>query len=93
MNKAQLVEQVASSTNQSKLITRQVLDGFLKAIGDSLAAGNKIEIRGFGSFKVKRRKERVARNPRTGQEVRIPSRFVPTFKPSRSLSAMLSDDD
>ena len=42
MNKAQLVEQVASSSNQSKLLTRQVLDGFLKAIGDSLATGNKI---------------------------------------------------
>ena len=93
MNKAQLMEQVAGSTNQSKLLTRQILDGFLKAIGDSLAAGNKIEIRGFGSFKVKRRKERVARNPRTSQKVQIPSRFVPTFKPSRSLGAILSDDD
>jgi len=89
MNKAQLIEKVAGSTKQSKLVTKQVLDGFLDAIGDSLCVGNKIEIRGFGSFKVKQRKERVARNPRTGEVVIIPSRAVPTFKPSRKLGAKI----
>ena len=87
MNKAQLVEKVADSTKLSKQVTKKVLDGFLEAIGDSLSQVTTIEIRGFGSFKVKQRKARVARNPRTGEEVKIPSRSVPTFKPSRKLRA------
>ncbi len=85
MNKADLVSKVAASTNQSKVVTRKILDNFLEAVGDTLAAGNNIEIRGFGSFKVKKRKAQVARNPRTGERVNIPSRFVPAFKPSRNL--------
>jgi DNA-binding protein HU-beta len=85
MNKAELVSKVAESTNQSKALTRDVLEKFLEAVGDTLSAGNNIEIRGFGSFKVKKRKAQVARNPRTGERVNIPSRFVPAFKPSRNL--------
>ena len=85
MNKAQLVEKVANSTNQSKLVTKQILEGFLDSIGESLCEGRKIEIRGFGSFKVKQRKARVTRNPRTGEKIHVPSRSVPTFKPSRKL--------
>ncbi len=85
MNKADLVSKVAESTNQSKVVTRKILDNFLEAVSDTLAAGNNIEIRGFGSFKVKKRKAQVARNPRTGEPVNIPSRFVPAFKPSRNL--------
>ncbi len=85
MNKADLVSKVAESTNQSKVVTRKILDNFLESVGDTLAAGNNIEIRGFGSFKVKKRKAQVARNPRTGEPVNIPSRFVPAFKPSRNL--------
>lgn len=85
MNKAELVSKVAESTDQSKAATRKILDNFLEAVGDTLAAGNNIEIRGFGSFKVKKRKAQVARNPRTGEQVKVPSRFVPAFKPSRNL--------
>ena len=85
MNKAELVSKVAEATSQSKTVTREVLEVFLDAVGETLASGNKIEIRGFGSFKVKRRKQQVARNPRTGEKVTVPSRFVPSFKPSRQL--------
>jgi len=86
MNKAELVEKVARETGQSKAVTREVLDNFLDAVGRTLASGNKIEIRGFGSFRVKRRKAQVARNPRTGEKVAVPSRFVPSFKPSKTLA-------
>ncbi|MBN2289919.1 MAG: integration host factor subunit beta [Candidatus Glassbacteria bacterium] len=85
MNKAQLVEKVAGSTKLSKQATKKVLDELLEVIGKSLSAGTSIELRGFGSFKVKQRKERMARNPRTGEQVKVPSRSVPTFKPSRSF--------
>ena len=85
MNKHELVSKVAQSTGQSKRLTRQILDDLLETLGDTLATGNKIELRGFGSFKIKRRKAQVARNPRTGEKVNVPSRFVPSFKPSRNL--------
>ena len=90
MNKAELVSKVSEDTNQSKAVTREVLEKLLEAVGDTLAAGNNIEIRGFGSFKVKKRKAQKARNPRTGEQVDIPSRFVPAFKPSRNLVARVA---
>jgi DNA-binding protein HU-beta len=85
MNKAELIEKVAAKTRQSKGLTKKVLEKFIESVGETLAAGNNIEIRGFGSFKVKKRKELKARNPRTGEKVIVPSRFVPAFKPSRRL--------
>ncbi|HUU30108.1 MAG TPA: HU family DNA-binding protein [archaeon] len=85
MNKAELVNRVAETTRLPKGVTKNILEKFLEAVGETLSAGNNIEIRGFGSFKVKKRKKQIARNPRTGEKVIVPSRFVPTFKPSRQL--------
>ena len=62
-----------------------VVDGFLNAVKKALATGDNIEIRGFGTFKVRRRKTRMARNPRTGDPVKVPMRAVPVFKPSKHL--------
>jgi nucleoid DNA-binding protein len=89
MNKLELIEQVAARTGQSKSVARDVLDGLLDTFEQALVCGNTIEIRGFGSFKVKRRESQNARNPRTGEKVEIPSRFVPVFKPSKTLSEKL----
>jgi nucleoid DNA-binding protein len=63
------------------------VDGFLNAIRQALAEGNHIEIRGFGTFKVRNRRARVARNPRTGEPVRVEARAVPVFKPSKNFRA------
>ena len=87
MNKLELIEKVAQQTGQSKSATREVLDGLLETMEGALICGNTIEIRGFGSFKVKRRESQGARNPRTGERVEVPRRFVPTFKPSKTLAA------
>ena len=85
MTKADLVHQVADAIGPG--ITRRdctlVVDGFLNAIKQALASGQNIEIRRFGTFKVRIRKERLARNPRTGDPVPVPARAVPVFKPSR----------
>ena len=74
MTKADLVEQVAEAIGPG--ITKKdcalVVDGFLNAVKLALANGDNIEIRGFGTFKVRKRKTRVARNPRTGDPVRVP---------------------
>ncbi len=87
MTKADLVEQVADAigpgvTNKDCAL---VVDGFLNAVKQALAEGENIEIRGFGTFKVRKRKSRMARNPRTGDSVEVPARHVPIFKPSKHL--------
>ncbi len=92
MTKADLVEQIAEATGLTKKDTAVVVDGFLEAVKRALAREQNIEIRGFGSFKVKRRKARKARNPRTGEPVHVPGRLVPTFKPSKELKEMVMDE-
>jgi nucleoid DNA-binding protein len=87
MTKADLVEQVAQAIGPgiTKKDCAAVVDGFLNAIKQALAKQQNIEIRGFGTFKVRRRKARVARNPRTGATVQVPARPVPVFKPSKNF--------
>jgi integration host factor subunit beta len=92
MTKADLVEQVAEAIGPG--VTKKdcglVVDGFLNAVKAALARGDNIEIRGFGTFKVRTRKARMARNPRTGDPVGVPSRAVPVFKPSKHLRARVA---
>ncbi len=85
MTKADLVEQVyqAIGPGVTKKDCGGVIDAFLNATKRALADGKHIEIRGFGTFKVRRRRPRMARNPRTGAAVTVPARSVPVFKPSR----------
>ena len=81
MTKADLVEQVAEAIGPgiTKKDCAMVVDGFLNAVKKALATGDNIEIRGFGTFKVRRRKTRMARNPRTGDPVKVPMRAVPVY--------------
>jgi integration host factor subunit beta len=87
MTKADLVEQVTEAIGPG--ITKKdcalVVDGLLNAIKAALADHETIEIRGFGTFKVRERRSRVARNPRTGERVEVAARAVPVFKPSKDL--------
>jgi integration host factor subunit beta len=93
MTKADLVEQVAEAIGPgvTKKDCALVVDGFLNAVKQALADGENIEIRGFGTFKVRKRKSRMARNPRTGDAVRVPARHVPVFKPSKHLRTQVSE--
>ena len=87
MTKADLVEQVADAIGPrvTKRECGLVVDAFLDAVKEALARGDGIELRGFGTFKVRHRQARTGRNPRTGEEVEVPPRYVPVFKPSRHL--------
>jgi integration host factor beta subunit len=87
MTKADLVEQVSDAIGPgvTKKDCALIVDGFLNALKHALARGENIEIRGFGTFKVNKRKPRTARNPRTGDAVPVPTRDVPVFKPSKDL--------
>ena len=93
MTKADIVARISQSTGMTKADTSDVLDALLEAISAALGRGEKIEMRGFGIFKVENRKARVARNPKTGQEIRIPPRAVPVFKPSDHLKARVQDGE
>ena len=87
MTKADLVERAADAIGPA--VTKKncglVVDAFLDAVKDALERGEGIEIRGFGTFKVRRRKRRTARNPRTGEPVEVPARAAPVFQPSSLL--------
>jgi nucleoid DNA-binding protein len=85
MTKADLVDEIAERTGLTKKDVAETVDEFLASVTRALEAGKHIEIRGFGTFKVKDRKSRIARNPRTGDAVQVPARRVPVFKVSKEL--------
>jgi len=89
MTKADLVVRVheAIGPGVTKKDCAALVDGFLNAIKQAMVEGENIEIRGFGTFKVRDRRPRLGRNPRTGEPVRVPARSVPVFKPSRLFKA------
>ena len=90
MTKADLVERVAERTGLTRTDVSVVVESFLDSIKKTLEGGNNIEIRGFGTFKIKLRKSRKARNPRTGEVVPVPDRKVPVFKPSNDFKNMIT---
>lgn len=87
--KADLVDIVAKGTGITKLETEAIIEGFLRSIIDTLADNKTIEIRGFGSFKVKKRRARDARNPKSGTKVFVPEHYVPAFKFSKEFKEMV----
>ena len=91
MTKADIVDVIASATGLTKVETEAVVDGFISTVIDALKSGKNIEIRGFGSFKVKKRKGRVARNPRTGEQVLVPEHWVPLFKVSKEVKMLVNE--
>ena len=89
MTKADLVEEVSARTGVSKNHTALIVDGLLDSVSRALSDGQHLEIRGFGTFKVRERRARRARNPRSGSEVMVPAKLVPVFKPSKELKAQV----
>ncbi|HIY53980.1 MAG TPA: HU family DNA-binding protein [Candidatus Agathobaculum merdavium] len=85
MKKNDLVTLVASQTGLSKKDTEKTVDLVFAAIGDALAAGDKVQISGFGSFETRQRAARVGHNPRTGEEIQIAAAKTPVFKPGKTL--------
>ena len=80
MTKADIVERVAEGTGLTKLETEAIIEGFLDTVIQFLKEGKRIEIRGFGSYRVKKKAARYARNPRTGEKVFVEEHYVPVFK-------------
>ena len=93
MTKAELVEIISEETGVNKKDTGIIVNLIMENIGQALVSGDKVELRGFGSFKVKTRRARLARNPRTGDSVDVPAKRVPFFKASNELKACLNKKD
>jgi len=90
MTKAELIEKVAEKVDGlSKKQTEVVINTIFDSVKRALAAGDKIEIRGFGSFKIRNRRKREGRNPKTGEPVRVPAKKVPFFKPGKELKELV----
>jgi len=85
MTKADIVDKVAAGTGLTKLETEAIIEGFFKTVIEYLKEGKGIEIRGFGSFRVKKKNARQARNPKSGEQVFVPEHYVPTFKFSKEF--------
>ena len=85
MVKAELISQISNELNMSKKEVALIVNTVFETITQSLAQGDKVEIRGFGSFRTKQRGERLGRNPRTGESVKVPAKQVPYFKAGKDL--------
>ncbi len=85
MTKADLIDEISRSVEMSRKDSEVIVDTIFDSIVESLRAGDKIEIRGFGSFRTRQRKARTGRNPKTGEKVDVPARRIPFFKPSKEL--------
>jgi DNA-binding protein HU-beta len=90
MTKNTLIDRVAEATQGAKTETERVIDAVLVSITEALVKGEKVDLRGFGSFQVSGKKERQGRNPRTGEPMTIAARNVAVFKPSKELSGRLN---
>jgi integration host factor subunit beta len=90
MTKAELVAQVAAKTQMTQQQTAEVVDLFLASIVEALQAGDKVELRGFGSFRHRTRRPRQGRNPKTGDVVEVPARVVPFFTAAKQMHDRLN---
>ena len=89
MNKAQLVEKIATDAEISKAAATRALDAFTGAVTSSLKEGNSVALVGFGTFSVKERAARTGRNPQTGATIEIAAAKIPSFKAGKALKESL----
>ena len=85
LTKADLIEEVLRITELPRKESETIVETIFDSIIESLQKGQKIEIRGFGSFRTRERRGRVGRNPKTGEKVEVPAKKIPFFKPSKEL--------
>lgn len=90
MTKADLVEKVTALGDLTRKDGEIIVDTLFEAVIGALKADDKVEIRGFGSFRTRQRKPRVGRNPKTGAKVDVPAKRVPFFKPSKELRDLVN---
>jgi integration host factor subunit beta len=90
MTKAELIEEVSRVVEMSRKDSEVMVETIFDSIVRSLRTGDKVEIRGFGSFRTRQRQPRIGRNPKTGARVDVPSKRIPFFKPSKELKDLVN---
>jgi integration host factor subunit beta len=90
MTKADLVEEVSRNSDLNKKDAEVIVQTVLDSIVESLKTGEKVELRGFGSFRLRERASREGRNPKTGESVFVPAKKVPYFKPGKELKELIN---
>jgi integration host factor subunit beta len=93
MTKAELIEEVSRVSNLTKKHSEIIVDTVFKSVINALHRGEKIELRGFGSFRIRQRESRKGRNPKTGEKVDVPAKKVPYFKPGKELKELINRED
>jgi integration host factor subunit beta len=93
MTKADLVEEVERATDLSRKESEAVVETIFESIIGALQGDDKIEIRGFGSFRTRQRRGRTGRNPKTGAKVEVPPKKIPFFKPSKELKDFINSPE
>jgi len=91
MTKSDIINEVSNNTGLTKVETEAVLEGVISSISKALRKGNRVDIRGFGSFIVKERKARQARNPSTNKIINLNLRYIPSFKVSKILKESVNN--
>ncbi len=91
MTKAELVEEVARAAELTKKDAERLVEIVFESMIEALNRGEKIELRGFGSFRVRERSARRGRNPKTGTPVDIPTKRIPYFKPGKELKELINE--
>jgi len=90
MTKAELVEEVSRAVTATRKDAETVVETIFDCIVKALQGDDKVEIRGFGSFRTRKRRGRLGRNPKTGAKVQVPPKRIPFFKPSKELKELLN---
>ncbi len=90
MNKSELVAAIAKNEEIEKKCAEKAVNAVFAAVADALAAGEKVQLVGFGTFEVRERAEKVARNPRTGESIKVEATKVPAFKAGAALKAKVA---
>ena len=91
MNRADLIQKLMETGHVDRTQAQTAVEAVLESMTEALRKNDKIELRGFGSFRVRQRRSRTGRNPKTGESVHVPAQRVPYFKPGRSLRELLKD--
>jgi len=92
MTKADLIEEVARVVEMTRKDSEFIVETIFDSVVKSLRNGDKIEIRGFGSFRTRQRQPRIGRNPKTGTRVEVPAKRIPYFKPSKELRDLVNSN-
>lgn len=91
MTKADIVNEISKNTGIEKMTVLKTVEAFMETVKGSLADGNNVYLRGFGSFIVKKRAEKTARNISKGITIKIPAHYVPSFKPAKTFISQVKE--